>query len=159
MVRALLVIIALFGGFLSEAAAEDMGPPPLQFDAPPLTPDQQAELIKYHFYLSSIIRSQIDFVKVHALLNEGGEFIQAPAVKFTIRISPSGRLTSRRVAESCGYEPLDSLFLEALDRAGPFNSPPAFAIFQPPDIDVTFAIEEGATLDRFSSPGLASTRR
>ncbi len=159
MVRALLAIIALLSGFLSEATAEDTGPPPLSFDAPPLTPDQQDALIKYHLYLSSVIRSQIDFGKVHALLKEGGELIQTPAVKFTIRISPSGRLTSRRVAASCGYEPLDSLFLEALDRAGPFNSPPAFAIFQPPDIDVTFAIEEVATLDRFSSPGLASTRR
>ncbi len=136
MCRALLAIIALLGGFLSEAAAEDTEPPPLSFDTPPLTPNQQAEFIKYRFYLSSVIRSQIDFGKVRGLLKEGGEFIQAHAVKFIIRISPSGRVTSRRVAASCGYEPLDSFFLEALDRAGPLNSPPAFAIFQPQDIDV-----------------------
>ncbi len=145
MRRVVLAIIVLLGGFLPTAAAEDMGPPPLQFDAPPLTPDQQAELIKYRFYLSSLIRLQIDFREVHTLLKEGGELIRAGAVKFKIRISPSGRLTSRRVVESCGYEPLDSLFLEALDRAGPFNSPPAFAIFQPQDIDVMFAIEGSAS--------------
>jgi hypothetical protein len=140
MRRALLAIISLLVCFAPvAAAAQDTGPPPLSFDAPPLTPEQQAELVKYRLYLSAFMGSQIDLAKVRTLVKGAGNSLQARSVKFKIRISPSGRLMSRRIAMSCGYEPLDKLFLEILDRSGPFNSPPSFAIFQPPDIDVTFA--------------------
>ncbi len=145
MRQALLVIIALLVCFRPDGvSAQDAGPPPLSFDAPPLTPQQQAELVKYRLYLSAFIGSKIDLAKVRALVKEGGDLLQVRSVKFKIRISPSGRLTSRHISMSCGYGPLDTLFLETLDRSGPFNSPPSFAIFQPQDIDVTFAIVDAA---------------
>jgi hypothetical protein len=44
---------------------------------------------------------------------------------------------------SCGYEPLDTLFLAALDRSEPFSPPPAFSV--PEEIDATFTIVSPAS--------------
>ena len=148
MRRTLLAIVALVScvgvGFAEDKAKkqakEPDGPPPLNFAPPPLTPDQQAEVVKYRTYLSSLIGAQIDLAEVHARVKEAGDMLQVSNVRFKIRIGPSGQLLSRRIDMSCGYEPLDALFLEALDRAKPFSPPPAFSPSPPEEIDATFTI-------------------
>lgn len=133
------IIVSLISAIPNVANAGD-SPPPLSFDTPPLTPQQQTEMLEYRLYLSELIGSQVDLHRVHALVREGGNLLQAHSVKFKIKISPNGRLVYRRIALSCGYEPLDSLFLTTLENAAPFKSPPSFAIYQSESIDVTFAI-------------------
>lgn len=147
MRRSLVAIIALLscvGASLAQEQprkpAEKDGPPPLSFAPPPLTPDQQAEVVKYRTYLSSFIGAQIDLAEVHARVKEAGDMLRVSNVRFKIRIGPSGQLLSRRIDMSCGYEPLDALFLEALDRSKPFSPPPAFSPSPPEEIDATFTI-------------------
>ena len=71
--------------------------------------------------------------------------LQVRSVKFKIKIAPSGRLLSRRIDMSCGYEPLDTLFLAALDSSKPFTPPPAFSASPPEEIDATFTIVRAAS--------------
>src|SRR5688572_1875603 len=119
MRRTRLVIIALLScvcaSFAQQQLKEQEGPPPLNFAPPPLTPEQQAKVVEYRTYLSSFIGGHIDMAEVDALVKEAGGMLQVNSVRFKIRISPSGQLLSRRIEMSCGYEPLDAVFLSALD--------------------------------------------
>jgi TonB C terminal len=127
----------------SPAAAQDDAPPPLNFAPPPLTPEQQAAVVKYRTYLSTLILSRIDMAEVDSLVKQAGDMLQVRSVKFKIKIAPSGQLLSRRIDTSCGYEPLDSVFLGALDRSKPFSPPPAFSPAE--EIDATFTIVTAAS--------------
>ena len=146
MRRTLLAIAALLiCSSACPAAAQGDGPPPLNFAPPPLTPEQQAEVVKYRTYLSGLIGSHIDMAEVDSLVRQAGDMLQVRSVKFKIKIAPSGRLLSRRIDMSCGYEPLDTLFLAALDSAKPFSPPPAFSASPPEEIDATFTIVSAAS--------------
>jgi len=148
MGRTLLATIALLScvcvSAAQQQAKEQDGPPPLNFAPPPLTPEQQAEVVKYRTYLSSFIGAQIDFAEVGALVKEAGGMLQVNSVRFKIRIGPAGQLLSRRIEMSCGYEPLDAVFLSALDRAKPFAPPPAFSPSPAEEVDATFTIVSAA---------------
>ncbi len=129
----------------SPAAAQDDAPPPLNFAPSPLTPEQQAEVVEYRTYLSTLIGSQIDMAEVDSLVKQAGDMLQVRSVKFKIKIARSGQLLSRGIDASCGYEPLDAVFLAALDRSKPFSPPPAFSVSPPEEIDATFTIVSAAS--------------
>ena len=116
------------------------GPPPLNFAPPPLTPEQQAEVVRYRTYLSSFIGAQIDLAEVDSLVKQAGDMMQVNSVRFKIRIGKSGQLLSRRIDMSCGYEPIDAMFLAALEKSKPFAPPPKFLPSPPEEIDATFTI-------------------